>query len=176
MVMEKKMEEENMVKHQFRHKPVPSSVIIPRYQQIMDANEERRLRVKQESIEITKQREAPFSFWEREKVRMAKKKAQQEEVNVECRRPTFKANRMPDFSSIQIYAQEMALAEEARLKRIHQAAEESYARAAMPHRMQQALENEKRKPKKEETSQFSFQPMVNEVKTGAQFKKMQDKF
>ena len=34
MVMEKKMEEENMVTHQFRHKPVPAAVLIPRYQQI----------------------------------------------------------------------------------------------------------------------------------------------
>ena len=67
---------------------------------------------------------------------MEKKKNAQEQVNVECRRPSFKANRMPDFSSIQIYAQEMALQEEARLKRIHQKAEESYAKASMPHRMQ----------------------------------------
>ena len=46
----------------------------------------------------------------------------------------------------------------------------------MPHRMQQALENEKRNPKKVSSQEFTFQPMVNEVKTGAQFKKMQDKF
>ena len=52
--------------------------MIPRYQHIMDKNEERRLRVKQQSIEITKQREKPFSFWEREKVRMEKKKNWQE--------------------------------------------------------------------------------------------------
>ena len=107
--MEKKIEEENMIKHQFRHKPVPAAVLIPRYQQIMDSNENRRLKVKQQSIEITREREAPFSFWEREKVRIEKKRNQQEGVNVECRRPTFKANRMPDFSSIKIYDQEMAL-------------------------------------------------------------------
>ncbi len=46
----------------------------------------------------------------------------------------------------------------------------------MPHRMQQALENEKRNPKKVNSQEFCFQPMINEVKTGAQFKKMQDKF
>ena len=34
MIMEKKMEEENMVKHQFRHKPIPAAVLIPRYQAI----------------------------------------------------------------------------------------------------------------------------------------------
>lgn len=46
MVMEKKIEEENMIKHQFRHKPIPAAVLAPRYQQIMDKNEERRMRVK----------------------------------------------------------------------------------------------------------------------------------
>lgn len=176
MVMEKKIEEQNMIKHQFRHKPVPAAVLIPRYQQICDSNLERRLRVKQESIQITKQREAPFSFWERDKVKMAKKNNPDQGLAAECKRPPFKANRMPDPSSIKIYAQEMQMQEEARLKKIHQQAEESYARAKMPHRMQQALEDEKRNPKKVNVQEFAFQPMVNEVKTGAQFKKLQDKF
>ena len=81
--------------------------MVPRYQQIMDNNEERRLRVKQQSIEITKQREAPFSFWERDKVKMAKKRDADAGLVADCKRPAFKANRMPDFSSIQIYAEEM---------------------------------------------------------------------
>ena len=46
----------------------------------------------------------------------------------------------------------------------------------MPRRMQQALENEKRKPPVSETSQFSFKPMINEPKTGEQFKRLQNKF
>ena len=107
MVMEKKIEEDNMIKHQFRHKPIPAAVLIPRYQNIMDKNEERRLKVKQQSIEITKQREAPFSFWEREKVRMAKKNDPEAGLVNDCKRPPFKANRMPDFSSIRIYGEEM---------------------------------------------------------------------
>lgn len=69
MVMEKKMEEENMIKHQFRHKPIPAAVLIPRYQNIQDKNEERRMRVKQHSLEITKQREKPFSFYQRDKLK-----------------------------------------------------------------------------------------------------------
>ena len=63
---------------------------------------------------------------------------------------------MPDFSSIRIYAEEMALQEEARLKRIHAAAEESYALASMPHRMQQAAENDKRNSQKPVVQEFSF--------------------
>jgi len=62
------------------------------------------LRVKQQSIEITKLREKPFSFYERDKVRQAKKNDPQAGLVADCRRPTFKANRMPDFSAIQIYS------------------------------------------------------------------------
>ena len=52
--MEKQIEEKNMIQHQFRHKPIPAAVLVPRYQAIMDANEQRRMRVKQESLKITK--------------------------------------------------------------------------------------------------------------------------
>jgi len=75
--------------------------------------------VKQQSLEITKQREAPFSFWEREKIRMAKKRDPDAGLVNDCKRPPFKANRMPDPSSIKIYSEELRQAEEARLKRIH---------------------------------------------------------
>ena len=74
MVLEKKMEEDGMVKHQFRSKPVPAAVLVPRYQSILDKNEERRMKVKQDSIAITKSREAPFDFWERDKAKMEAKR------------------------------------------------------------------------------------------------------
>ena len=50
---------------------------------------------------------------------MAKKRDPEAGLNADCKRPAFKANRMPDFSSIRIYSEEMALKEEQRLKRIH---------------------------------------------------------
>ena len=31
MVMEKQVEEKNMIQHQFRHKPIPAAVLVPRY-------------------------------------------------------------------------------------------------------------------------------------------------
>lgn len=31
MVIEKQMEEKNMIKHQFRSKPIPAAVLVPRY-------------------------------------------------------------------------------------------------------------------------------------------------
>ena len=108
---------------------------------------------------------------------MQKKRDQDAGLVADCKRPAFKANRMPDFSSIRIYSEEMKLQEEQRLKRIHLAAEESYSLAKMPRRMQQAMENEKQNPKvSKHQEDFSFKPLINEPKTGAQFKRLQDKF
>lgn len=38
MIAEKKIEENNLIKHQFRSKPIPPSVLIPRYQSIIEAD------------------------------------------------------------------------------------------------------------------------------------------
>jgi len=46
----------------------------------------------------------------------------------------------------------------------------------MPRRMQQALENDKRNPKRAPEPEFNFQPMVGDLKTAADFKVMQDRF
>lgn len=88
---------------------MPAAVTIPRYQAIMDRNEERRARVKQESIAITKAREKPFKFWEAEKRRQEEKKRRLEEppVNPECNRPAFKANDLPRFSSFPLYEEDL---------------------------------------------------------------------
>jgi hypothetical protein len=46
MIAEKKMEEEAAVKHQFRHKPIPPEVLIPRYQTIQESEMARRAAVR----------------------------------------------------------------------------------------------------------------------------------
>ena len=66
MVREKQMEEEGLIKHQFRSKPIPPEVLIPRYNTIMEAEQQRRMNVRSQSMIITKSREKPFSFWERD--------------------------------------------------------------------------------------------------------------
>lgn len=54
---------------------------------------------------MTKENEAPFSFWEREKVRMAQKKQMEMNAPVpaECRRPQFKANEIPPSCATTFY-------------------------------------------------------------------------
>lgn len=69
MVAEKRIEEERIIKHQFRSKPIPPEVLIPRYQSIIEANEMRRMEVRKNSNVITKANERPFSFYERDKLK-----------------------------------------------------------------------------------------------------------
>lgn len=50
MIAQKKIEEENIIKYQFRSNPIPPEVLIPRYKTIMEANEYRRMEVKKNSV------------------------------------------------------------------------------------------------------------------------------
>jgi hypothetical protein len=69
MVQGKRLEEDALIKHQFRSKPIPPEVLIPRYQSICEANEARRKAVRSQSLAMTEKNEAPFKFWAREKER-----------------------------------------------------------------------------------------------------------
>ena len=71
----------------------------------MEANERRRLETKHNSVAITKQREAPFSFYERDK---SKKQLDPEEyLAYDLRKPSFKANPIPRACSVLIFDQMM---------------------------------------------------------------------
>lgn len=134
MIAEKKLEEEAIIKHQFRSNPIPPEVLIPRYKTIIEANEMRRLEVKKNSIVITKQREAPFSFYEREK---NKQKLDPEEyLPYDVKKPHFKANPIPRACSVLIFDQMMKRQEEERQERIRKQAELNFSKAKLPDRMQ----------------------------------------
>lgn len=75
----------------------------PRYEQIVSANERRRQKVKMECIEITKEREAPFSFWNIDKEKMMQKSDSAAALNQECTRAQFKANPIPKACTVLIY-------------------------------------------------------------------------
>lgn len=69
----------------------------------MDANERRRLETIKNSVAITKAREAPFSFYERDKNR--KKLDPEEYLAYDLRKPSFKANPIPRACSVLIFDQ-----------------------------------------------------------------------
>ena len=69
MVAEIRNEEHAAYNFQFRPKPIPPEVLIPRYKTIQESNEMRRMEVKKNSLAITKEREKPFTFYERDKAK-----------------------------------------------------------------------------------------------------------
>ena len=71
----------------------------------MDANEKRKQEVKKNSVAMTKAREAPFSFYERDKTNWERKKSQQERVPDEMLKPQFKAKPIPWACSMLLYDQ-----------------------------------------------------------------------
>ncbi|NP_001087604.1 protein FAM161A [Xenopus laevis] len=65
-LLKEKLEEEAECQKKFRANPVPSSVYLPLYQEIVERNEERRRFVKEKSKEILLATQKPFQFIERE--------------------------------------------------------------------------------------------------------------
>lgn len=133
------------------------------------------MRVKQKSAQITRQSEAPFSFWERDKHRVRERKAWAEAAQVPPKH-SFKANPIPKACSVLIYEQRREEEEQARQKRIHEAAEISHALSKMPSRMQKDQERKSQFPSKAQEEQYSFRPKIGEMKTHEMFKAMQRKF
>ncbi|XP_018411062.1 PREDICTED: protein FAM161A [Nanorana parkeri] len=65
-LLKKRLEEEAECQKMFRANPVPASVYLPLYHEIMERNEERRRFVKERSKEILLASQKPFQFNERE--------------------------------------------------------------------------------------------------------------
>jgi hypothetical protein len=87
----------------FRAKPVPTSTLEPRFDQLNRDQESRRLRVKEASQQLTKERELPFSFYERDLAQKLKKSQSQSAPDF----PQFKANPIPKTSTVLIYERKM---------------------------------------------------------------------
>ena len=83
---EKKVVEETAVT--FKANDIPRTTKEPLYQRILARNEQRRSEVRRLSLALTKQREKPFSFYERDK-----NKVRVESVGMEW--PQFRANKIP---------------------------------------------------------------------------------
>jgi hypothetical protein len=80
----------------------------------------------------TKEREAPFSFWERDKAKQNRKVNPDDLIPHEMRRPSFKANPIPRACSVLIFSKKMKEDELKRGERVRKNAEISYAKAKMP--------------------------------------------
>jgi hypothetical protein len=162
------MEEENIINHQFRHNPIPPEVLIPRYKTIIEGNEMRRLEVKKNSIAITKMKEKPFSFYERDKNRQ--KLDPEDYLPRDLTKGSYRANPIPRACSVLIFDQMMRKQEQERQERIRKQAELNFSKAKLPDRMQMHAEKQKQMPpKKGEVDGYAFKPKINELVTREQF-------
>lgn len=98
MIETKKQEEEDALSFKFRHNAVPTQVLVPKYDSIMKANIDRRDEVKKNSIALTKSREKPFSFYDRDKNKQERQALTEKYQNKDLSFGGFKANPIPKSS------------------------------------------------------------------------------
>ncbi|XP_077138827.1 protein FAM161A isoform X2 [Ranitomeya variabilis] len=79
-LLKKRLEEEAECQKKFRANPVPASVYLPLYHEIVERNEERRNFVKDRSKEILQASQRPFLFTEREERKKQKKEMQLDDL------------------------------------------------------------------------------------------------
>ncbi|XP_053565292.1 protein FAM161A [Bombina bombina] len=98
LFLKKKLEEEAECQKKFRANPVPASVFLPLYHEIVERNEERRRFVKERSKEILLASQKPFQFIEREERKKEFRKFQLMKLPASVKSSShFKAKPVPKF-------------------------------------------------------------------------------
>lgn len=150
---------------------------IPRYENLQKADEERRNAVRSQSVKITHEREQPFSFWEKEKVRAEKRKvAIEEHESKEMLRPTFRANPIPRACSVLIFSKKVKQDELKRGERIRKNAEIAFAKAKMPPTMQKYADRKKQEPPARPYEEYTFKPDIGPRVTGKMLQEKAERF
>ncbi|XP_044516616.1 protein FAM161A isoform X3 [Gracilinanus agilis] len=90
-----KMQEEQAEKKRFRANPVPESVFLPLYHELLEKNEERRRNVKERCREILLATQRPFAFIAREELKKAQKMQLTDPPKPEKKKSVFKARPVP---------------------------------------------------------------------------------
>uniref|UniRef100_A0A8C3SYC8 Protein FAM161A n=1 Tax=Chelydra serpentina TaxID=8475 RepID=A0A8C3SYC8_CHESE len=95
-LLKKQLEEEAECQKKFRANPVPASVFLPLYHEIMERNEERRKFVKERSKDILLASQRPFQFIKREEQRKEIRKMQLKDLSLpENKTKLFQAKPVP---------------------------------------------------------------------------------
>lgn len=122
---------------QFKAKDIPKSTMEPRYQRIMENNEQRRQEVLRQSQAMTRANEKPFSFyqWDVENYEQKKNYIPDLEVMEDCGK--FKANPVPWYCKAFLFKWMVENDAQERELRIKDYAELSYRMSKLPPRMAQ---------------------------------------
>ncbi|XP_043367912.1 protein FAM161A isoform X2 [Dermochelys coriacea] len=95
-LLKKQLEEEAECQKKFRANPVPASVFLPLYHEIMERNEERRKFVKERSKDMLLASQRPFQFIKREEQRKEIRKMQLKDLSLpERKTKLFQAKPVP---------------------------------------------------------------------------------
>jgi hypothetical protein len=151
----------------FRPNPVPISTTLPKYEMLQAKDEARRMEIKEQSYARTKEREMPFSFYEKDKEKYIKRVNADDSSKIIDKQ--YKANPLPPHVTVQLYEQMVEEKKAEREQRIKKNTEESLAKSKLPPRM--ALDYIKKKDKSEE---FPFKPKA--VRAVPDYDKQQKEF
>ncbi|XP_074143121.1 protein FAM161A isoform X2 [Sminthopsis crassicaudata] len=142
-----KQEGEVVQKRRFRANPVPESVFLPLYHEILERNEERKKSVKERSKKILLASQKPFTFIAREEQKKEARKGQlAEEPKPEKRKNPFKAKPVPRSTYSPLLSDK--LKEEAFFReiRVHLRAQKLLQNSSLPRTMQTHQSPSRRKP------------------------------
>ncbi|XP_032646359.1 protein FAM161A isoform X3 [Chelonoidis abingdonii] len=149
-LLKKQLEEEAECQKKFRANPVPASVFLPLYHEIMERNEERRKFVKERSKDILLASQRPFQFIKREEQRKEIRKMQLKDLSLpEKKTKLFQAKPVPKS----VYSPAINKLKEEELYReirIQMRAEELLRNSSLPNsRLASRTINKQRKQKEE---------------------------
>ncbi|KAH3852892.1 protein FAM161B-like [Dreissena polymorpha] len=169
-MQEKQMKEEEELRKKFKATPVPAHVYLPLYDELQEKSEEKRRQVKQQSLELLKSQEKPFSFIKREEDRKQHQTLDRgcnEKVAPETPKPSFKARPVPKKVFDSTVDDKLMEEEEYRKIRIKMRAEQLLHTASLPPNMsarerlkEQKMREQKMKNKKK-SAKNAARPKIN---------------
>ncbi|XP_034620149.1 protein FAM161A isoform X3 [Trachemys scripta elegans] len=148
-LLKKQLEEEAECQKKFRANPVPASVFLPLYHEIMERNEERRKFVKERSKDILLASQRPFQFIRREEQRKEIRKMQLKDLSLpEKKTKLFQAKPVPKSVYSPAFNDKLKEEELYREIRIQMRAEELLRNSSLPNsRLASRTINKPRKQK-----------------------------
>ncbi|XP_053880510.1 protein FAM161A isoform X1 [Malaclemys terrapin pileata] len=148
-LLKKQLEEEAECQKKFRANPVPASVFLPLYHEIMERNEERRKFVKERSKDILLASQRPFQFIRREEQRKEIRKMQLKDLSLpEKKTKLFQAKPIPKSVYSPAINDKLKEEELYREIRIQMRAEELLRNSSLPNsRLASRTINKQRKQK-----------------------------
>ncbi|NXR66001.1 F161A protein, partial [Rhadina sibilatrix] len=162
LLLKKQLEEEAECQKKFRANPVPATVFLPLYHDIVQRNEERRRSVRERSKLKLLASQKPFKFIERERQRSEARKMLLKDVSPpENKTKAFRAKPVPKCVYSPDFSDKLKKEELYREIRIRMRAEELLRNSSVPNsRLALKETNKKKKHKSTEPKQTEHKPKI----------------